>query len=301
MTKKPFQGTGTALVTPFQGDGSIDEPALRRLVDMQIRDGVDMLLPCGTTGEGATLEADETERVFRIVIEQARGRALVVVGAGSNSTAKAVKATEQAKRIGASGVLSVGPYYNKPTQGGFYEHFKAVAEVGLPVIVYNVPPRTSSNIEAATMLRLAELPNVVAAKEASGNLTQIMEVIRNRPPEFRVLSGDDALTLPIIALGGDGVVSVVSNQTPGIVREMVDAALDGNFEKARKLHYTLLPLFVANFLESNPIPVKAGMAMMGLIEETYRLPLVPITPANREKLRHVLDELGLLQSAGVRR
>jgi 4-hydroxy-tetrahydrodipicolinate synthase len=301
MNKKPFQGTGTALVTPFKKDGSIDEPALRRLVDMQIRDGIDMLVPCGTTGEGATLEVEESERVLSIVIEGAKGRVPVIFGAGSNSTAKAVQGAERAKRLGASGVLSVGPYYNKPTQAGYYAHFRAVAEVGLPVVLYNVPGRTASNIEASTQLRLAEVPNIVAVKEASGSIGQIMEIIRNRPRDFRVLAGDDAFALPVIALGGDGVVSVVSNETPGWMRSIVDAALAGDFARARELHYKLLPLMDANFVESNPIPVKAAMAMMGLIEENYRLPLVPISAANREKLQKVVEQLGLLQPAGVQR
>src|SRR5215813_7646198 len=238
MTKKPFQGTGTAMITPFKTDGSIDERALRRFVDFQIDGGVDMLLPCGTTGEGATLDADETDRVLQIVVEQSRRRVPVIVGAGSNSTAKAVEATRRAKKLGADGVLSVGPYYNKPTQQGYYEHFKAIADADdIPVIVYNVPGRTSGNIEAKTMLRLAELPNIVAVKEASGNLSQIMDIIRDAPPAFRVLSGDDALTLSIIALGGHGIVSVVSNEAPGMMSTMVNAALDGNFAKARELHY----------------------------------------------------------------
>jgi 4-hydroxy-tetrahydrodipicolinate synthase len=301
MVKEAFQGTGTALVTPFRTDGSIDETALRRLVEMQVASGIDMLLPCGTTGEGATLEPAETERVARVVIEATRGRALVVLGAGSNSTAKAVKAAQDAKRWGADGVLSVGPYYNKPTQGGFYAHFKAVAEAGIPVIVYNVPGRTGSNIEAATMLRLAAVPNIVAVKEASGNLVQMMEILRNRPTGFRVLCGDDALALPLVAAGGDGVVSVISNQAPLEIRQLIDAALAGNLNEARAFHYKLLPLMNANFIESNPIPVKAGMAMMGLIEENYRLPLVPITPANREKLRQVMAEAGLIQPVGASR
>jgi 4-hydroxy-tetrahydrodipicolinate synthase len=299
MTKKKFQGTGTALVTPFKNDGSIDEVALRRLVEFQIRGGIDMIVPCGTTGEGATLESEEADRVLRIVIEEARGRALVVLGAGSNSTSKAVQGAERAKRNGADGVLSVGPYYNKPTQTGYYEHFKAVAEVGCPVIVYNVPSRTGGNIEAATMLRLAELPHVVATKEASGNLAQIMEIIRNRPPEFRVLSGDDGLALPLIALGGDGLISVVSNETPGMMSELIDAALEGNFTKAREIHYKLLPLIAANFVESNPIPVKAVLSMMGLIEENYRLPMVPLSQVNRAPLQKLAGELKLLVPAGA--
>jgi 4-hydroxy-tetrahydrodipicolinate synthase len=301
MMRKPFQGTGTALVTPFRADGSIDEAALRRLVDIQVRDGIDMLLPCGTTGEGATLETDEVDQVVRIVIEQAKGRVPVIIGAGSNSTARAVKATEQAKRIGAAGVLSVGPYYNKPTQNGYFAHFKAIAEIGLPVIVYNVPSRTASNIEASTILRLAEVSNIVGVKESSGNLAQVMEIVQNRPPDFRVLSGDDYLGLAVIAAGGDGLVSVVANEAPRLTREMIDAALDGDFATARAIHYRLLPLMNANFLESNPIPVKAALALMGLIEEHYRLPLVSIAQSNREKLQKILQETGLIQSLEILR
>jgi 4-hydroxy-tetrahydrodipicolinate synthase len=299
MTKKRFQGTGTAMITPFKSDGSVDEKALRRFVDFQIDGGVDMLLPCGTTGEGATLDENETDRVVQIVIEQSRQRVPVIVGAGSNSTAKAIQMTKRAKRLGADGVLSVGPYYNKPTQQGYYEHFKAITDANdIPVIVYNVPGRTGGNIEAKTMLRLAEIPNIVAVKEASGNLGQIMDIIREAPSEFRVLSGDDALALAIVAVGGDGVVSVVSNETPAMMSAMIDAALQGNVDKARELHYKLLPLMNVNFIESNPIPAKAALAMMGLIEENYRLPLVRIAPANREKVAKVVEELGLLQPAG---
>ena len=298
MTKKTFQGTGTALVTPFRPDGSVDEKALRRLVDFQISEGIDMLLPCGTTGEGATLEAGESDRVVQIVIEQAKRRVPVIAGAGSNSTAKAIQATKRAKHLGADGVLSVGPYYNKPTQQGYYEHFKAIAEAeSIPVIVYNVPGRTAGNIEAKTMLRLAEIPNIVAVKEASGNIGQIMDIIRDRPAKFRVLAGDDMTALPVVALGGDGVVSVVSNEAPGMMRTLIDAALEGDHARARELHYKLLPLMNANFIESNPIPVKAALAMMGLIEETYRLPLVPMSAANRDKLAKIVEELGLLRMA----
>ena len=301
MTKKRFQGTGTALVTPFKRDGSIDEPTLRRLVDLQIEAGIDMLLPCGTTGEGATLDRAETDRVVSVVIDQAKGRVPVIVGAGSNSTAKAIQQTKSAKKLGAAGVLSVGPYYNKPTQQGFYEHFKAIAEAeDIPVIVYNVPGRTSSNIEAKTMLRLAEVRNIVAVKEASGNFGQIMDIIRDRPPDFRVLSGDDAIALAIVAMGGDGIVSVVSNEAPKMMREIIDAGLAGDFQRAREIHYRLLPLMNINFIESNPIPVKAAMAMMGLLDEVYRLPLVPISSDNREKLRDVVEQLGLLEVAGAR-
>src|SRR5215467_394966 len=299
MTKKRFQGTGTAMITPFKSDGSVDEKALRRFVDFQIDGHVDMLLPCGTTGEGATLDENETDRVVQIVIEQSRQRVPVIVGAGSNSTAKAIQMTKRAKRLGADGVLSVGPYYNKPTQQGYYEHFNAIAEADdIPVIVYNVPGRTGGNIEAKTMLRLAEIRNIVAVKEASGNLGQIMDIIRDAPRDFRVLSGDDALALAIVAMGGDGVVSVVSNEVPKMMTSIIDAALDGDLMKARDLHYKLLPLMNVNFIESNPIPAKAALAMMGLIEENYRLPLVRITSANREKVAKVVEELGLLQPAG---
>ncbi len=301
MTKKQFQGTGTALVTPFKRDGSIDEAALRRFVDFQIEEGIDMLFPCGTTGEGATLENAETERVVSIVVEQSRNRVPVIAGAGSNSTAKAIQATQMAKRLGADGVLSVGPYYNKPTQQGYYEHFRAIAEaVDIPVIVYNVPGRTASNIEAKTMLRLAEVPNIVAVKEASGNLGQIMDIIRDRPAEFRVLSGDDAIALAVVAMGGDGLVSVVSNEAPRMMTDIIDAALAGDLVRARDLHYRLLPLMNANFMESNPIPVKAALTMMGMMEEHFRLPMVPLSAGNREAFRKVVESLGLLQSAGIR-
>jgi 4-hydroxy-tetrahydrodipicolinate synthase len=300
MTKKSFQGTGTAIITPFKSDGSVDEKALRRLVDFQIDGGVDMLLPCGTTGEGATLDDNETDRVAQIVIEQSGRRVPVIVGAGTNSTARAVQMTKRAKKVGADGVLSVGPYYNKPTQQGYFEHFKAVVEADdIPVIVYNVPGRTGGNIEAKTMLRLAEIRNIVAVKEASGNLGQIMEIIGDAPGDFRVLAGDDALALAIIALGGDGVVSVVSNEAPKMMSSMIDAALGGDLTTARELHYKLLPLMNANFIESNPIPVKAVLAMMGMIEENYRLPMVPIGAPNREKLTKIVRELGLMQTVGV--
>jgi len=287
------------MVTPFTRDGAIDELALRRFVDFQIDGGVDMLLPGGTTGEGATLEEEETDRLLSIVLDQTKGRVSVIVGAGSNSTKKAVQATERAKRLGADGVLSVGPYYNKPTQAGYIEHFRAVAEVGLPVVVYNVPGRTGSNILASTTLKLAEVPNIVAVKEASGDLGQMMEIIRSRPAEFRVLSGDDAITLALIACGGDGVVSVVSNETPALMSSMTNAALAGDYAQARELHYKLLPLMNANFVESNPIPAKAVLAMMGLMGENYRLPLVPITPVNRANLQKIVESLGLAQSVGA--
>jgi len=286
------------MITPFKSDGSVDEKALRRFVDFQIEGRVDMLLPCGTTGEGATLDENETDRVVQIVIEQSRQRVPVIAGAGSNSTAKAIQMTKRAKKLGADGVLSVGPYYNKPTQQGFYEHFKAIAEAeNIPIVVYNVPGRTGSNIEAKTMLMLAEIPNIVAVKEASGNLGQMMDIIRDAPNDFCLLSGDDALALPVIAVGGRGIVSVVSNETPGMMSAMIHAALEGNLAKAKELHYKLLPLMNIYFVESNPIPARAARAMMGLIQEDYQLPLVRMNPSNREKLAKVVEELVLLQTA----
>ena len=302
MTKKRFQGTGTAMITPFKSDGSVDEKALRRLVDFQIEGGVDMLLPCGTTGEGATLDTDETDRVVQIVIEQSGRRVPVVMGAGSNSTVQAIHATKRAKKLGADGVLSVGPYYNKPTQQGYYEHFKAIAEAeNIPIMVYNVPGRTGGNIEAKTMLRLAEIPNIAAVKEASGNLGQIMDIIRDAPGHFRVLCGDDALALAVVLLGGDGVVSVISNEAPGLMSALINAALECEIARARELHYRLLPLMNANFIESNPIPVKAALAMMGMIQETYRLPLVRMSDTNREKLSKIVEALGLRDHEFVKR
>ena len=299
-SKEQFQGTGTALVTPFRRDLSVDEDALARLVEFQIEGGVDMILPCGTTGEGATLESDEWERVIARVVELVAGRVLVIAGAGCNSTARAQRLTQRAAKLGADGVLSVGPYYNKPTQEGYFEHFKAVTEVNdLPVVVYNVPGRTSGNINAETTLRLAELPGIVAVKEASGDFPQIMEILRCRKEGFRVLSGDDALTLPMIAAGGDGAVSVVSNEVPALYGEMVDRALEGDLERARALHYRLLPLMRANFLESNPIPVKTVLAMMGLLADTYRLPLTEASPQTREALGRIASELGLTMKKGA--
>jgi 4-hydroxy-tetrahydrodipicolinate synthase len=289
------------MVTPFTADGGIDEAALRRFVDFQITEGIDMLFPCGTTGEGATLEPEEADRLLSIVLDQAKKRVPVIFGAGSNNTKKAVQGTERAKELGADGVLSVGPYYNKPTQRGFYEHFKAVAGVGIPIVVYNVPGRTGTNIEASTMLRLAELPNIVAVKEASGNLGQMMDILRSRPPDFRVLSGDDAITLPLIAAGGDGVVSVVSNEVPALMTKMTAAALAGDFGRARELHYRILPLMNANFIESNPIPVKAVLSMMGMMGENYRLPMVPMTPQNRAQIQKIAEDLGIVQSVGATR
>lgn len=293
-----LRGCATALVTPFTADGSVDEKRLRELIEYQIAGNVRVLVPCGTTGESVTMTEDENKLVIRTTVEVARGRAKVVAGTGSNSTAVTIQRSKAARGLGVDGVLTVAPYYNKPTQDGLYAHFRAIAEAveGLPVVIYNVPGRTSSNIAAETTLRLArDVENIVAVKEASGNLSQIMEILRSRPEGFRVISGDDSLTLALIALGGEGLISVASNEAPALMSELNDLALAGNWDDARKLHYRLLPLMEANFIESSPGPVKAAMALMGLLEENLRLPLVPVQEKTRERLREVLDELGLLK------
>jgi 4-hydroxy-tetrahydrodipicolinate synthase len=293
-----MRGCMTALVTPFQRDGSVDEARFRDFLDFQIGGGVKVLVPCGTTGESATMTEEEDRRVILLAVESARGRAKVIAGAGSNSTAAAIEYARAARDIGADAVLIVAPFYNKPTQAGLYAHFRAVAEsvAGLPVVIYNVPGRTSSNIAAETTLRLArDVENIVAVKEASGNLSQIMEILRGRPANFRVLSGDDALTLAMIALGADGLVSVASNEAPDLMSRMVALALEGSWDEARALHYKLLPLLEANFIESSPAPVKAALALMGRVEENLRLPLVPVEEKTRARLREVLEELGLLK------
>ena len=290
-----LSGSTVALITPFRADGEIDESALRRLIDWQIEEGSDVLLVAGTTGESATLTSEEHTRILSIALEQVGGRIPVLCGTGSNSTARTVAATKQAEALGADGVLVVCPYYNKPTQAGLREHFRTVAEsTSLPLILYNVPGRTASNLAAETTLALAEIDNVVGIKEASGNYSQIMAIIQGKPKGFLVLSGDDADGLALIALGADGVISVVANETPGLFAEMVRAARSGDLVRARELHYRLLPLMEVNFIESNPGPVKAALAMMGKIEEMCRLPLVPIGPTNRQKVRQVLQQLELI-------
>ena len=294
MDIRRFCGTTVALITPFNQDFSVDEEKLRALVDWHVAQGTDVILACGTTGESATLSHDEHRRVIDVIIEQAAGRVPVLAGAGSNSTDEAISLTKHATRAGADGILSVGPYYNKPTQRGFYEHYKAIAQVtDLPIILYNVPGRTGSNIAAETTLQLAEIPNIIGIKEASGNFSQIMEILRRRPSDFLVLSGDDAVTLPLLALGADGIISVAANEAPALLKKMVVAAMGNDWETARAVHYRLLPLMEFNFCESNPIPVKAACAMMGLVEDVVRLPLVPMTDANREKMRKILQQLEL--------
>ena len=294
-----MRGCATALVTPFNADGTIDEERMRALIERQINGGVRLLVPCGTTGESATMTEVEDARVIRLTVEVARGRARVIAGTGSNSTAAAIEYSQRARDVGADAMLQVAPWYNKPTQEGLYAHFRAVAEAipETPVMLYNVPGRTSSNIAAQTVLRLAkDCENIVAIKEASGNLTQIMEILRARPANFCVLSGDDAVTLPLIALGAEGIVSVASNEIPDLMSRMTELALDGNWIEARALHYRLLPLMEINFIESSPGPVKAAMAMMGLLEENFRLPLVPIQEKSRDRIREVITELGLLET-----
>jgi 4-hydroxy-tetrahydrodipicolinate synthase len=296
MDLRELRGSIVALVTPFKSDGTVDKAALKNLVGFQIKNGTDAISPCGTTGEAPTLSDEEYEEVVSTVIEAVKGRVPVIAGAGSNSTAKAVKLSKMAEKLGADGILSVCPYYNKPTQEGFYQHFKAIAEaVDLPILLYNVPGRTGSNIEPKTVVRLAKIPNIFGMKEASANLPQMMDLLRAKPEDFRVYSGDDAFTLAFIACGGDGIVSVAANEIPQPMSQLCRAALKGDFETAREIHYKYLPLMNANFIESSPIPVKCALVMMGLIEERYRLPLVPIGEENRKRLCAILEELELIR------
>jgi 4-hydroxy-tetrahydrodipicolinate synthase len=292
-----LRGCGTALVTPFHQDGSIDDACLRSLISWQIESGIDFLVPCGTTGETPTLTHDEWLYVIDTTIEVAAGRVPIVAGATSNSTREAVeKAKEIAARPGVNAILTASPYYNKPTQEGQYRHFKAIAEaVGdKPIILYNVPGRTAANIEPATLARLAEIPNIVAVKEASGNMTQIAEAINDVPETFLVFSGDDAVTLPVIALGGVGIISVASNEIPHEMASLTRAALANDWTAARALHRKYLPLMQANFIESSPLPVKAVLAMMGKIEEVYRLPLLPMRRDARSRLQKIATEVGVI-------
>ena len=292
-----IRGCGTALVTPFRQDGSIDDAALRNLVAWQIESGIDFLVPCGTTGETPTLTRDEWLYVIGTTVEVAAGRVPIVAGATSNSTSDAVeKAKEVGARPGVDAILTASPYYNKPTQEGQYRHFKAIAEAvpDKPIILYNVPGRTGANIEPSTLARLAEVPNIIGLKEASGNITQIAEALNTVPDTFLVFSGDDAVTLPVIALGGVGIISVASNEIPHEMAGMTRAALNNDWAAARALHRKYLALMQANFIESNPLPVKAVLAMMGKIEENYRLPLLPMRRDMRSKLQKIATEAGLI-------
>jgi 4-hydroxy-tetrahydrodipicolinate synthase len=290
-----FRGCGTALVTPFKEDGSLDEDALASLVDWQIQEGIHFLVPCGTTGESVTLTHEEYLAVVRITVQAAKKRVPVVAGAGGNNTAKIIEMIGELRNSGADAILSVSPYYNKPTQEGIVEHFRAIARsTDLPIAVYNVPGRTGSNILPDTILRLAEIPTIKAVKEASGDISQIGEICTRAPRGFDVLSGDDSLTLPVIALGGRGVISVASNEAPGPMARLVEACLGERWEEARELNRRLYPLMKVNFVESSPIPVKAALAMMGKIREVYRLPLTRISDGGRAKLASVLSALALI-------
>src|SRR5580700_7178555 len=295
------RGCGTALVTPFHPDGSVDENALRNLVAWQVESGIDFLIPCGTTGETPTLSREEWLCVIDTTIDAVAGRVPIVAGATSNSTQDAVeKAREVAARPGVNAILTASPYYNKPTQEGQYRHFRAIAEaVDKPIILYNVPGRTGANIEPGTLARLAEVPNIAGVKEASGNITQMAEVCNLVPENFLVFSGDDAITLPVIALGGVGIISVASNEIPREMAEMTRAALNNDWGTARRIHRKYLPLMQANFIESNPLPVKAALAMMGKIEEVYRLPLLPMRRDTRSKLQKIATEAGLIAKAAA--
>ena len=289
-----FTGVGTALITPFTKAGAVDEKAVRALADRQAAAGVHFLVPCGTTGETPTLSDDERRKIVEIVADAVEGRAMVLAGAGGYDTREVIHAVKAMEKSGAHGILSVTPYYNKPTPEGLYQHYKAIAEsTKLPIVVYNVPGRTGCNVDPATLARLATIQNIVGVKEASGNMTQMAEICKAVPAEFIVLSGDDALTLPLMAIGGRGIISVASNEAPAEMVQMVEAAERGDFAAARRWHEKLLPLMQVNFCESSPGPVKFAMAAMGLCEEVFRLPMVPPRPASQDKVLAVMKEFGL--------
>lgn len=294
MKPPMFTGCGTALVTPFRTDQSLDEATLRRLVRRQIDAGINFLVPCGTTGESPTLTRAEHLRVVEITIEEAKGRVPVLGGAGGYNTREVIELAHELEGLGVDGILSVTPYYNKPTQEGLYQHYKAIADAtGLPIIVYSVQGRTGVNVEPATLARLAAIPHIVGVKEASGNISQMASVMQQVPAEFIVLSGDDAITIPLMALGGRGLISVAANEIPGEMTQLTQLCLAGDFAGARAVQRQFLPLMEVNFIESNPIPVKAAMALMGLLEPVYRLPLVPPRPENLARIEKVLDSIGL--------
>ena len=290
-----FKGVFTAIITPFKDNGDIDELALRKLIDFQLENGIHGLVPMGTTGESPTLTHDEHIEAIRIVTEQVKGKVPIIAGTGSNCTREAVNLTKKAKDLGVTASLQVAPYYNKPTQEGFYRHFLKLAEsVDLPLIIYNIPGRSGKNIENSTTLKLAKHPNIIGVKEASGNISQMMDLIRDKPESFVVLSGDDIFTYPLMALGGSGVVSVASNIIPDRMVAFCEAALKGDFTTARKMHYELLPLFKAIFIETNPIPIKTSLALKGMVNEVFRLPMCPMLPENKEKLKTVLKQYDLI-------
>ena len=296
--RTPFTGLGTALVTPFRHDGSIDEAAVRRLVRRQIDAGVHFVSPCGTTGEAPTLSHSEKIRVVQLVVDEAAGRVPVLAGAGGYDTREVIELAREYERIGVDGILSVTPYYNKPTQEGLFQHYTAIADsTALPIVLYNVPGRTGVNLETATVLRLSALRTIVGIKEASGSLVQMSEIVAAAAPDFFLLSGDDPIAVAVMSIGGRGLISVASNAVPAEMTQIIELAEHGDFAGARKLHLWLLPFLQANFVESNPIPVKAAMAAMGLLEERYRLPLVPPGQAARDRIMKVLQDLKLLGSA----
>ena len=292
-----FTGCGTALVTPFQRDLSLDERALRGLVRRQVDAGINFLVPCGTTGESPTLSKAELHRVVEITVEEAhRGKVRVVAGAGGYNTAEVIERARDYEAMGADGILSVCPYYNKPTQEGLYQHYKALASaISLPIILYNIPGRTGVNIETATVRRLAEIDNIIGVKEASGNISQMAAVLDSVPSDFIVLSGDDAITIPLMSLGGRGLISVASNEIPAEMTRIAQLCLTGDFAAAREVHKKYYRLMEANFVETNPIPVKAALGLMGLLDPVFRLPMVPPSPANLEKIRAALEAVGLVQ------
>ena len=296
MRKINLSGAIPALVTPFNDDKSVDFSSLRNLIDFQIENGVSGLVLCGTTGEGATIKPEEYSEIIKTACERVKGRVPIIVGTGSNDTKKAISLSQTAEKAGADALLVVTPYYNKPTPNGLIEHYQKIAEaVGLPIILYNVPSRTGCNLTPETVFKILErVPEVIAIKEASGNLNQVAEIIKRAEEDFTVLSGDDALTLPLIALGAKGCISVVANEVPREFSELCKLALEGNFERAREIHYRLLGLMRVNFIETNPIPVKTALSMMGMIKENFRLPLCKITPKSKEVLKERLRELGLI-------
>jgi 4-hydroxy-tetrahydrodipicolinate synthase len=295
-----WTGVGTALVTPFTRSGDLDEPVVRRLGRRQIDAGVHFLVPCGTTGENPTLTLAERIRIVETLVDESGGRTPILAGAGGYDTRNIIRLADEMRKAGATGLLSVTPYYNKPTQEGLFQHFRAIAEsTPLPIILYNVPARTGVNLEPATLARLAAIPNIVGVKEASGNITQMADVLHLVPADFIVLSGDDAITLPLMAIGGRGIISVASNEIPAEMVQMVEAAEQGDFAGARATFNRILPLLQINFIESNPVPVKAAMAAMGLLEEVYRLPMCSPKPESREKILRVLRSLDLLKGALV--
>jgi 4-hydroxy-tetrahydrodipicolinate synthase len=293
-----FTGCGTAMVTPFRKNGSLDEATLRSLVRRQVEQGIDFLVPCGTTGESPTLTREEHLRVVAITIEESARKVPVLAGAGGYNTHEVIELASECQSLGADGILSVTPYYNKATQEGLYQHYKAIAKaIGIPIVLYSVQGRTGVNIEPATVVRLAEIDNIAGIKEASGNILQIADILNRVPDDFIVLSGDDGMTLPVCALGGRGVVSVVSNQIPGAMSELVRLAVRNDYNDARALQRGYMPLMQVNFVESNPIPVKWAMSLMGLLDPVYRLPLVEPLAASKQKIAQVLESVGLLAAA----